>query len=137
MIHYIEGFAAQVKRFGFGELHGLRQLHIKVFDSWPMEEASRSVSKLAQNLRVQNAGIKYRLAIAGIGVDIERTRKEFGRIQQIVIDAVTQGSEQRTVGIVIERHRKSTGEARDAGETPAFRQPVLAQESVKRQRVRI
>src|SRR5215472_105562 len=135
MIENIEGFHAQIERLGFSKVDGLGQLQIKVFDSWTVEKAAWRVSRLTQPFWLQDAGVKYRLAVARIGMNVNSAGKEFGSIQEIVVDAITQGSQKRAVGIVVEGHRKSASEAAAAGKTPAFRQPALAEELVKGQRV--
>jgi len=72
VIEDMERFHADVQRLGFRKTDRLAQLQVEVLDAGTLKEAAGRVAKLSQRFRNQNAGVKYRLAVAKSLVEIER-----------------------------------------------------------------
>ena len=49
-----------------------------------------------------------------------------GRVQEMVVDTISEGAEQRSVGVVVDRDREAAAESSDAGDAPAGCQRIRA-----------
>src|ERR1700691_6617679 len=106
-------------------MHRLTNLHVKIFNPRPIEEAPRRISQLTQRFRSKKSNVKSRLAVSWLGVDLERTGRNLRRIEQLVVHAVSERPQQRPVGIVEERDRESGAEAGGARNTESFLEVVV------------
>jgi hypothetical protein len=60
-----------------------------------VEEPARRIAEMSQWFGCKHAGIEGIRILPGIRIDLQGTAKELRRIQQVVIDAVTERTEER------------------------------------------
>src|SRR5208282_2949420 len=73
-------------------------------------------------------------SIPRIGMDIERRPVILRCIEQVVVDAVPQRSEQGTVRVIVESHGQAGTETSRTGQAPAVGQAIRSlEELIKRQ----
>src|ERR1700683_979570 len=97
MIEDVESFQPEFKRFGFSHAQNFRERHVKILDAWSIKESTGYISQLPKVLRTEWRSIERSLPISRVGVDLKRPAIVLGRVQQIIIDAVPQRSQQRIV----------------------------------------
>src|SRR5580692_5693476 len=84
VVEYVEGFDSDIKRFRFRKAHRFADLHIEVQNTRAVEKAARRVTQLSKCLWGKQARVEFRLSIAGIRIDLERTRRELRSVQQLI-----------------------------------------------------
>jgi len=130
MIEEVERLHAQREGAGFTEGEFLLQGCVEVFRARAIKEAPMSGSHLAQLRNGQQSRVEGGLAVARIAVQLEIARREVGRVDAVVVDAVGHGTDKRSVVVVEEGDGHSGTEARDAGKSPVscgFLCPMILQ----------
>ena len=106
---------------------GKRQ--IKIVDARTIEKSARRIPQLSERLCAERRPIKFGPPIPRIQVDIQRGTTVFRCVQQMVVEAISQSSKQRIVGIVVESHGKPGAETSCPRHTPSVRQSIASREN--------
>ena len=90
----------------------------RVHHAWTREETPPRIAHGPQRGQSKLRGIKHRCAAARIGVQIERCSVPIRRVHAVVVDAIRNGSKQRCVVVVEQRHRQPRCKARNSRDRP-------------------
>ena len=116
VVEDVEGFSAEFKGAVVFYEKAAGDGGIKILHAGAGEEAPPRVAHGAKLGQSELRRIEDRHPAAGVGVDGERVPRPVGRVDSVVVDAVGNGAEERSVVVVEQRDGQSGGEARDAGE---------------------
>ena len=124
VVENIKSFEAELQGCGFGEARVLEERHVEVLHSRSVEIAARRVARSAEGVIAEQRCIEIRLPVAGIVIQIERTRRNVRLVDTVVVHPIWLGAQQGIVAVIDQRHRETRAEARDAGEFPPLSQTI-------------
>lgn len=104
MVENIEGLHPNIQGHRFSKADGFAKLHVKVLDAGPLETSPAGATQNSQRLYREIARIEHRFPVARVLIQVQRTAQILGRVQQVIVHAVAQGSQKRVVGVVNERY---------------------------------
>ena len=126
MVEYVKCVQPELEGFRFGQPQAFLHCHVVVVDPRTREESPAGGSRRAERRQTEERGVEVWLSIAGVMIDIERTGCVINCIDGQIVDAVRLGSQQRSVGVIVEGHRETgavTGNSRDR---PTLRPAVVS-----------
>jgi len=96
MIEQVEGLKPEFQGFAFRYFEHLGQRHVEIIDAGSVEKPARDIAQSSQRLGCESCRgiVEFRATISWVRVDVERCTVIFGRVQQIVVDSVSQRSQQ-------------------------------------------
>ena len=129
VIEHVEGFQPELKRFRFSDSQHFGYRHVEIADTGAVKKPSWRISQLPEILGRQGRSIELGPSVSRIRVDIEWPAIVLRRVEQIIVDAVAESSQQRIVRVVVQSYGKARAETSRAGDTPSVRKTIVPLEN--------